>query len=351
MGAKMFKKEIKERISIEVIRTLVSRFENFPKSSDENRNAPFHEAFLEAFSDKIGETIEEVPYFISLSSWLHGLNTSLGSSFFENVSHILSDGEKRTFKNLKILRKQRSIISTIMTDLKNGLKKPNFKNENDQIFKVDKGKLENATEFTIDVYYEQDDFIEAIELKTVRPNSGIMKGEKQKILNAKAVLKRLNPDKNIYYYIGFPFDPFANSEYKYNKNRFKDKIIELNKYFDNNEILLSTELWDHLSEQKNTMQQIISIINKIATTDFLNYYNFIIDHKNYYKDKELYYNILNKWCLYREIEIIDNLKQIEKLCNKNNRLKRKLNQNILNNKNYYKTVRYNKLLSEISNKI
>ena len=43
----------KEKISIEVIKTLVSRFENFPEDSSDNRNAPFHEAFLNAFSDRL----------------------------------------------------------------------------------------------------------------------------------------------------------------------------------------------------------------------------------------------------------------------------------------------------------
>ena len=45
--------KIKEKISIEVIKTLVTRFENFPEDASNNRNAPFHEAFLNAFSDKL----------------------------------------------------------------------------------------------------------------------------------------------------------------------------------------------------------------------------------------------------------------------------------------------------------
>ncbi len=105
-------------IALEVIRVLKTRFDNFPEDSQENRNAPFHEAFLNAFKDKIEKYVDNVPYFISLSSWLHGLNTTLGQSFFENVAHILSDGEKRTFKKCKITEKQQNTILEIITDLK-----------------------------------------------------------------------------------------------------------------------------------------------------------------------------------------------------------------------------------------
>jgi len=74
---------IKEKISIEVIKTLVARFKNFPEDSSNNRNAPFHEAFLNAFADKLEGKVLDIPFFISLSSWLHGLNTTLGQAFLK----------------------------------------------------------------------------------------------------------------------------------------------------------------------------------------------------------------------------------------------------------------------------
>jgi hypothetical protein len=59
---------IREKISIEVMKTLVSRFDSFPEDASENRNAPFHEAFLKAFSDKLDNKVSDVPFFITLSS-------------------------------------------------------------------------------------------------------------------------------------------------------------------------------------------------------------------------------------------------------------------------------------------
>lgn len=71
-----------EKLSLLIIDVLYKRFESFPEDSTENRNAPFHEAFLRAFSDKLDRKVSDIPFFISLSSWLHGLNTTLGQSFF-----------------------------------------------------------------------------------------------------------------------------------------------------------------------------------------------------------------------------------------------------------------------------
>ncbi len=82
-----------EKIATEVIKTLVSRFENFPVDASQNKNAPFHTAFLNAFTDKFKDKVSDIPFFISLSSWMHGLNTTLGQTFFENIAHHISNGE------------------------------------------------------------------------------------------------------------------------------------------------------------------------------------------------------------------------------------------------------------------
>jgi len=120
----------KERIALEVIKTLKSRFDNFPEDASDNRNAPFHEAFLEAFKVKIENHVTDIPIFVSLASWMHGLNTSIGQSFFEKVSQILCDGEKRKFENLTLSKDQQSTISDIVASLKNKTRLPNLPEEN-----------------------------------------------------------------------------------------------------------------------------------------------------------------------------------------------------------------------------
>ena len=87
-----------QRVKIEeVVKSiLLSRLENFPDESTKIRNAPFHAAFLECFRDRIKPLNVEIPYLVAIASWLHGLNTSLGTGF-ENLAHILSGGYKRNF--------------------------------------------------------------------------------------------------------------------------------------------------------------------------------------------------------------------------------------------------------------
>ena len=298
-------------IALEVIRVLKTRFDNFPEDTQSNRNAPFHKAFLNAFKDKIEKYVDNVPYFISLASWLHGLNTTLGQSFFENVAHILSDGEKRTFKRCKITEKQQNAILEIITDLKNGNRKPNLKEENKLIFETG-GDFVNALDFTADIFIMEKDYIEAIELKSVRPNAGEMRGEKLKILSAKACLKLKYPDKEIRYFIGFPFDPLSDTPTGYDKERFMKHLIEFKKYFDPDEVLLAGELWDRLSGEPNTMENILNIINKIATPDFLEKFEFINNPENFERDREKYMEILNDWYLFDEVKIFSNFDKLKK---------------------------------------
>ncbi|MCD6597400.1 MAG: TdeIII family type II restriction endonuclease, partial [Bacteroidales bacterium] len=271
----MVNKSKQEKIAIEVIKTLYKRFLLFPSDASNNRNAPFHEAFLKAFKDKLNNKFQDIPYFISLASWLHGLNTTLGQSFFENVAHILSDGEKRDFKQANnnlpnIYSDQIQSITDIIADLKNGTHAPSLSRETAILEKANgKGELKEGTQFTVDVFCEDDSEVTAVELKTVKPNAGEMRVEKQKILEGKVSLMRSFPTKTIRYYIGFPFDPNVNRKINsatyYDKDFFLSSIVGGKKYFDPDEILLSKELWDFLSNEPNTMDLILEIINNIAT--------------------------------------------------------------------------------------
>ena len=299
-----------ENISYEVIKTLYRRFKTFPENTSNLRNAPFHEAFLKAFSKKISNEFTDLKNFISLSSWLQGLNTSLGQSFFENVSHILSGGIKKGFtrknnNNLLESPKQKSVVDKIITNLQNGSSIPNLEQENKAIFinSINKNFIE-AIDFTADVFIEDKNEIVCIEIKSVKPNAGEIRGEKRKILEAKSALFNKFQDKNIKYYIGFPFDPTSNSETGYEKKRFLSSIVGGSKYLDLKEIIIASEFWNLLSGRKNTMNDILSIINKIATPEFMEKFEFINNHLNINSNN--YIKQLKDWYLFSEAEIILN---------------------------------------------
>jgi len=335
----MIENSKKERIAHEVIKTLYSRFMSFPEDASNNRNAPFHEAFLNAFSDKLDNKVSDISFFISLSSWLHGLNTTLGQSFFENIAHILSDGYKKEFtskrKNLlKISKLQKNSIADIITDLKNGNCDPDKKTENSKIYTFNDDPNLDANGFTADVFFENDRDVFAIELKTVRPNAGEMRGEKQKILEAKAALYNHYKNKNINFFIGFPFDPTSEVDVEHDKNRFLGSIIDGKKYFADDEVLLADDLWNFLSEDDNTMRQILDIINSIATTKFMDNFTFLSDKSNHLDNTEDYKDILERWFLYGELKLIKNMKIILKKIEENSRLTRIYNQPIFKEGKY-----------------
>ena len=114
--------------------------------------------------------------------------------------------------------------------------------------------------FTVDTYIERENAIIAIELKSVRPNSGEGHGEKQKILYGKAALKLKNPEKDVKYFIGFPFDPTSETPTGYDKERFFNYLIEFKKFFDQEEVLIANEFWDYLSGVNGTMEAILDVI-------------------------------------------------------------------------------------------
>lgn len=345
----------REKIAIEVIKVLVTRFDNFPVNASNTRNAPFHEAFLNAFSDKLKGKVNDTPFFISLSSWLHGLNTTLGQVFFENIAHHLSNGEKMEFTskregNLFITQSQRNNISKILADLSNSSKLPDLEYENEIIFKDYNDEVIRAMDFSADVLIQENDKVIGVELKSVKPNSGEMKGEKQKILEGKAALYRHFPGKQIYFYIGFPFDPTIEPKKEdvtdFNKPRFLKSIINMNKYFDNRETLVASELWDFLSGHNNTMHSILEIINKIATPNFLHKFKYLKNSKNRCNKK--YLDIVNEWFLFSEKKLIIHNEHIQKAIKKNNRLMRIYNKQSFDNKGNYVKDRFEELVSLIN---
>ena len=339
----MIENSKRELIALQVIKTLKTRFDNFPEDFSDNRNAPFHEAFLEAFSEKLDGLVTSIPVFISLSSWMHGLNTTLGQSFFENVAHILSDGEKRKFENLLISQNQQTKIIDIITELTNGTRKPDSLLETREIYSESQILDKRASDFSADVFFEDESQLVAIELKTVKPNKGIFKEEKLKMLNGKASLKNMYPDKEIKYFLGFPFDPLSEEPTGYNKTDFMSYSVGFKKYFNPDEILLADELWSYLSGKENTMEEIIRIINSIATPEFLDDYNFINDVKNIDIDKERFVALLKKWNLNMEIKIIEHFGELKEIIKKQKNMFRVLNQNMFKSDGKYNYRRFERL--------
>lgn len=345
-------KEVEQKISEIVIDILFKRFQSFPEDSDKNRNAPFHESFLQAFCSKLEDLQTNSSALISLSSWLHGLNTSLGQTFFEKVAHAISGGEKREFTSsrsslLQITEAQRLSINDIMINLSNSNSTPDLKQELKSIPKKGNGKLTEMQGFCADVFCVTVDSIIAIELKSVKPNSGEMKSEKQKILSGRTALKNRYPNKSVEYYIAFPFDPTVDISTacpcSYDKSRFLSNIVNGHKFYDQDEVLLASEFWDFLSGQTGTMQEILDIINTIATPNFMDNYDLINSFDGNYSDEII--RVLEEWHLYSELDICEKCTQIKGKMASNKKLEKIYHQSIL--RPGYNSDRYHSLIDSL----
>ena len=169
-----------------------------------------------------------------------------------------------------------------------------------------------------------------------------MRGEKQKILEGKSAMYRHFPGKKINFYIGFPFDPTVNpltdSVTSFNKTRFLGSIINMTKFFAPNETLVASELWDKLSGQENTMEEILEIINTISTTKFLNKFKLLSDNSKRLTPE--FKRQLKEWNIFSEIELIENNDEIIKVIGQDSVLNRVYNKTSFDNKGNYNFNRY-----------
>ena len=323
----------KELTAIEVIESLYLQMAEITNAINCNQKSAYNITFLNSLIDELSKKI-------SLESWANGLNTTIGQNFFENTAFILSDGEKREYTsgklgNLKITRKQRENIGKITADLSTKTAKPNLTEEDNLIFIIDDSELISAMDFSADVFVDDGKQITAIELKTVKPNSGGSQGEKRKILEGKAALFNKYLNHRISFFLGFPFDPTnKDSATGFDKERFTKSVINLNKSFAPEEILLAGELWDKLSGEENTMKQILEIINSIATLEFMNEYNFLNEQQNKIENPQKYRELLLRWNLFSELDLFDKESELLAQIENNKSLMKIFNQMIFKDGKY-----------------
>ena len=238
-----------------------------------------------------------------------GLRGLLRGSF----QMVPDEDDMRSFQEglLTITYDKVAAIGDIMIDLKNGTQQPSLQREDNIIAANANGDIQDAPNFTADCFYETDTDVVAIELKSVRPNSGEMRGEKQKILVGKAVLRALYPNKNVKYIFGFPFDPTSDGDTTYDKARFLHYLVEAEKFVAHEDFLIADELWSFLASSNGAMQEMLDIINRIATPEFMDIYDKIQDE---HVDKREKRALLESWYQYSEVAIIDNVRYTTTNC-------------------------------------
>ncbi len=342
-----------ERIALEVIQVLKTHLDKLQGVLPEESTSPFHQSFQTAFENLLAKQ-SLLSGFINLSREIpiefENEDEENEQDFFGNVARILSDGQRKEFSEqrkprpiLKLSPSQKRAVSTIVTELSNGARKPNVDDENELIFAADDVETIAATDFTADVFYQDAGQIICLELKTVKPNKGVFKYEKDKMLEAKAALRNKYPNREIRYYLGFPFDPLSQTPTGYDKERFARYSVDFRKYIAPDEFLLAAELWDFLANSERTMELILEIINAIATVDFLDNFDFINDTENLKIDSAAYLARLSKWRLEREHSLAKRAAALEAKIQGDTAATRIYNQNLFTEAGKYNEARLARL--------
>lgn len=118
-----------EAISLECISIIYNGIEASTPNLLTNENSPFHLDFFNVFQTKLKEDIWNKSSNADKAYCPGKLNNAVNQFFFEKISHILCNGTKQEFKNLKISQNQQTIISDIITELKNSTRAPNLEDE------------------------------------------------------------------------------------------------------------------------------------------------------------------------------------------------------------------------------
>ena len=122
-------------------------------------------------------------------------------------------------------------------------------------------------------------------------------------------MRELYPEKNVKYIFGFPFDPTASNDVDYDKDRFLSYLVEAEKFVAHDDFLIADELWSFLADSPNgVMQEILDIINDIATPQFMEKFEKLQGNSTKVEEKR---QIFNEWHMCSEIDILDNVNMIK----------------------------------------
>jgi len=235
--------EIEQLLKQQIRRKLV-------KYSPETNNMPFHMRLLG--KDRM-----------ALFSFIQSINTTLGTSVFEQVAAVIAKPHFRKAINQfgdfnsTISLESQTVIQQIVDDLRAAKCKPDKPHEIAKILSVaQNGALKNVKRPRIDLFLEANDGTEYyFDLKTAKPNMDEIVGFKRKMLEWVAIRGAINPKPKIYTGLAIPYNPYEPEPYA--RWTFQG-MFDLP-----NEIKVAEEFWNFLGGD-NTYDQLLGVFEKVG---------------------------------------------------------------------------------------
>lgn len=218
--------------------------------SPESTHMPFHTRLLG--QDRM-----------ALFSFIQSINTTLGTSVFEQVAALAAlpnfrrvVNQYKDFNNT-ISENAQSVIQRILDDLRAARITPNKTNEIAQILEAAQtGTIRIVQRPRIDLFLEAEDGTEYyFDLKTAKPNRDNIIGFKRKLLEWVAIRASANKNIKIYTGLAIPYNPYEPQPY--------DRWTFQGMFDLNHELKVAKEFWDFLGGE-NTYEELLQIFEKVG---------------------------------------------------------------------------------------
>lgn len=201
---------------------------------------------------------------MALFSFIHSINTSFGSSIFEQVAVMLATPNfKKALRSQhaynKINVESQTTIQSIINKLSLTKDLPNKQQELEALKQsISQHNLHQIRTPKVDIWLEAfDGHLYMIDLKTVKPNIGEFISYKRNLLEWVAVELIRDSDRLIDSLIAMPYNPYEPSPYKSWQLR---GMLDLKK-----ELLVGKEFWDFIGGI-NTYEDLLDCFEDAGTT-------------------------------------------------------------------------------------
>ncbi|GAP09026.1 type II restriction endonuclease, TdeIII [Bellilinea caldifistulae] len=226
------------------------KLSNYSSESQESQSMPFHVRLLG--KDRM-----------ALFSFIQSLNTTLGTSVFEQVAAIVASpnfrrvvNQYREFDNT-VSENAQVVIQEIIDNLRAARETPDKAREIKKILDVAQtGTIKTIRRPRIDLFLESHDGTEYyFDLKTAKPNRDDIIGFKRKLLEWVAIRGSVNRDVKIFTGIGIPYNPYEPQPY--------DRWTFQGMFDLERELKVGKEFWDFLGG-KGTYEALLEIFEKVG---------------------------------------------------------------------------------------
>jgi len=190
-------------------------------------------------------------------SFIHSINTSMGTSIFETVAKEIA---KDYFDVVELKKKMQGgvndramkVIKDIMSDVQGKRLVPDATSEIQKLHEAISQQSCDVTSISpakADIYLEKGNTIYLIDIKTVKPNKTSIHSLKEQLLQWAALALSENPDRNIVPMIGIPYNPFHPEEYNW--------LEMYNTLERERQVKIGSEFWNFLAGGDNIYNDLV----------------------------------------------------------------------------------------------